>query len=73
MLRASPSIRQAPGTTLAEVPPAITPTFAVVSGSSRPSSIAAIAAAAAAIALCPSSGLIPAWASVPLNSASSRW
>ena len=69
-LRASPSIRQWPGTTLEAVPPAITPTLAVVSSSSRPSSIAAIAAAAASIALRPSSGRIPACASVPSNSAS---
>ena len=72
MLRASPSIRQRPGTTLEAVPPSITPTFAVVSASSRPSFIAAIAAAAAAIALRPSSGRIPAWASAPSNSATSR-
>ena len=38
---------------------AIRPTFAVVSSSSRPSSIRAIAAAAAAIALLPSSGRMP--------------
>ena len=67
--RASPSIRQRPATTFEADPPAITPTFAVVSSSSRPSSIAPIAAAAASIALWPSSGRIPAWASMPSNSA----
>ena len=54
-------------------PPAITPTFAVVSSSSRPRSIAPIAAAAASIAEWPSSGRIPACASSPSNSATSRW
>ena len=71
-LRASPSIRQWPGTTFDAVPPEITPTFAVVSASRRPSLIAAIAAAAAAIALRPSSGRMPEWASVPSKSATSR-
>ena len=52
-----------------EVPPSIRPTLAVVSSSSRPSSMRAIAAAAAAIALLPSSGRIPAWASTPAKSA----
>jgi hypothetical protein len=51
MLRASPSTRQRLGTTFVAVPPSILPTFAVVSSSRRPSSIAAIAAAAAAIEL----------------------
>ena len=55
------------------VPPSITPTFAVVSSSSRPSLIAPIAAAAASIAERPSSGRIPACASIPSNSAISRW
>ena len=41
--------------------------------SSRPSGIAPIAAAAASIAECPSSGRIPACASSPSNSATSRW
>ena len=58
-LRASALMPQWPGTTLPEVPPSITPTLAVVSASSRPSSMRAIAAAAAAIALLPSSGSIP--------------
>ncbi len=68
-LRASATISQWPGTTLPEVPPRITPTLAVVSSSSRPSSMRAIAAEAAAIALLPSSGRIPAWASTPVKSA----
>ena len=68
-LRASAWMPQCPGTTLPEVPPLIRPTLAVVSSSSRPSSIRAIAAAAAAIALLPSSGRIPAWASTPTKSA----
>ena len=71
-LRASPRMRQWPATTLDAVPPSIMPMFAVVSSSRRPSFISAIAAAAAAIALWPSSGLIPACASWPLNSAISR-
>ncbi len=65
-------IRQWPGTTFPEVPPTITPTFAVVSSSSRPSSIREIAPAAAAIALLPSSGRIPACASTPAKSATIR-
>ena len=69
MLRASATIRQWPGTTLPAVPPSIVPTFAVVPSSRRPSGIRATAADAAAIALLPSSGLIPAWASTPWNSA----
>ncbi len=43
--------------------------MAVVPWSSRPSRIRPIAAAAAAIALLPSSGRIPAWASTPMKSA----
>ena len=70
--RASPSTRQRPGMTLAALPPSISPTLAVVSASRRPSRIAAIAAAAAAIALWPSSGRIPACASLPSNSATNR-
>ena len=69
MLRASATIRQWPGTTLPAVPPSIVPTFAVVPSSRRPRCIREIAADAAAIALLPSSGLIPAWASTPVNSA----
>ena len=42
---------------LAAVPPVIVPTFAVVSSSTRPSRISAIARAAAAIADRPSSGI----------------
>ena len=57
--RTSASSRQRSGTTFVAVPPAIVPTFAVVSGSKRPSSIAAIARAAAAIAFRPSSGRMP--------------
>ncbi len=57
------------GTTFEADPPSIVPTFAVVSWSSRPSFIAAIAAAAAAIALRPASGRIPEWASTPSKSA----
>ena len=68
-LRASAWIQQCPGTTLPEVPPEIRPTLAVVSGSSRPSSMREIAAAAAAIALLPSSGRMPACASTPAKSA----
>ena len=51
------------------MPPAIRPTLAVVPSSRRPSSIREIAAAAAAIALLPSSGRIPACASTPVKSA----
>jgi hypothetical protein len=72
MLRASPSKRHRPGTMLVAVPPSITPTLAVVSSSSLPSSISAIADAAATIALRPSSGRIPECASAPTNSAASR-
>ena len=71
-LRASPRIRQWPATTFEAIPPSIIPTFAVVSSSRRPSFIPATAAAAAAIALVPSSGLIPAWASCPVNEATNR-
>ena len=67
MLRASPTSEQLPATTFDAVPPSITPRLAVVSSSSRPSSIAATAAAPASIALLPSSGLMPACASVPVN------
>ena len=45
------------------------PTFAVVPSSSRPRLIRPIAAAAASIALAPSSGRTPAWASTPTKSA----
>ena len=72
MLRASPSTRQWAATTFDAVPPLITPTLVVVSSSSRPSVIDATAAAAAAIALRPSSGRMPAWASTPSNSATIR-
>ncbi len=71
-LRASASISHSPGTTLVAVPPEIVPTFAVVSSSRRPSFISEIAAAAAAIALRPSSGRIPAWASAPSKRAARR-
>ena len=57
--RASPTSRQESGTTFAAVPPSITPMFAVVSSSIRPSFISEIARAAAAIAERPSSGNMP--------------
>ncbi len=59
-LRVSATMSQWPGTTLPEVPPEIVPTFAVVCSSSLPSCMREIADAAAAIALLPSSGSIPA-------------
>ena len=71
--RTSASIRHRSGTTFVAVPPAIVPTFAVVSASRRPSSIAAIARAAATIALRPSSGRTPACAARPRTIASIRW
>ena len=54
-----------PATMLRALPPRSSPTFAVVSSSIRPSRISAIARAAAAIALRPSSGAMPEWASRP--------
>ena len=53
------------GTPLRITPPVITPTLAVVCGPSLPSRSAAIARAAAAMALIPFSGSIPAWAERP--------
>ena len=53
------------------MPPAITPTFAVVSSSIRPSRRSAIARAAAAIAERPSSGNMPACAARPWKRTSS--
>ena len=55
---------------LRALPPRISPTFAVVSSSMRPSRISAIARAAAAIALRPCSGAMPEWASRPMKRAS---
>ena len=54
------------------VPPSIVPMLAVVSSSSRPSRMAEIALAAAAIALRPVSGRTPACAARPRNSATIR-
>ena len=71
--RASAASRQRSGTTLVvPTPPCTEPTLAVVSGSIRPSGIAAIARAAASTALWPSSGRMPACAALPWNSASIR-
>ncbi len=53
------------GTMFRALPPSITPTFAVVTSSIRPSRRSAIARAAAAIADLPSSGAIPEWAARP--------
>jgi hypothetical protein len=52
------------------VPPTILPTFEVVWSSSRPKRSAASAAAAASIALWPSSGASPACAALPRKRAS---
>ena len=52
-------------TTLVAEPPVIVPMLAVVTGSIRPSGMAAMARAAAVIALRPCSGWIPACAAVP--------
>ena len=54
------------------LPPAIEPTFTVVSSSTRPSRIEQIARAAARIAERPSSGRMPACAATPRNLASMR-
>jgi hypothetical protein len=71
--RVSASTRQRSGTTLVDaLPPSTRPTLTVVSSSIRPSRIATTPRAAAAIALRPSSGRIPAWAAVPWKSASMR-
>ncbi len=64
-------MRQRSGTTLTALPPLIRPMLAVVCSSMRPSFMAAIAAAAAAIALRPVSGAMPAWAATPWKSAAS--
>src|SRR5437763_1966255 len=53
-------------------PPVMTPMLAVVSGSIRPSRIAAIASAATWMALTPRSGAIPACAARPRTTASMR-
>ena len=53
------------GTTFRAVPPEMTPTFALVSSSTRPRRKSAIARDAAAIAERPSSGCIPACAAAP--------
>jgi hypothetical protein len=58
--------------TLIALPPSMSPTLAVVSASSRPSRMAAIALAAATTALRPASGRTPAWAARPRNSATIR-
>ena len=71
-LRASSSTTQRSATTFADVPPSMRPTLAVVSASSLPICIAATARAAAAIALRPASGRMPAWAARPRKLASSR-
>ena len=71
-LRASSTTWQRSATTLPALPPSISPTLAVVASSMRPSAIAATAFAAAAIALRPTSGRIPAWAAAPRNWSSSR-
>src|SRR5919108_5157436 len=71
-LRASPLIRHRPGTTFEAAPPEMTPTFAVVASSRRPRLIPETAAAAAWIALRPSSGRVPACASAPPKPAPSR-
>ena len=55
---------------LRAMPPLIVPTFAVVPSSSRPKRSSASAFAAAAMALRPSSGAIPACAARPRNVAS---
>ncbi len=64
-LRTSPSMRQRSGTTLIALPPLIRPMLAVVASSMRPSFMAATADAAAAIALRPFSGAMPACAATP--------
>ena len=69
-LRASARNEQCSGTMLRAVPPVMTPTFADVSSSIRPSRMSAIARAAAAIAERPSSGYMPACAARPWNTAS---
>ena len=70
--RASATTEQNSGTMFRAVPPEITPTFAVVSSSSRPRRRSAIARAAAAMAERPSSGLIPACAARPRKTASTE-
>src|ERR687895_18684 len=61
-LRASSTTWQCSATTFAAVPPSIWPMFAVVPASRRPIRMAASACAAAAMALRPVSGRMPAWA-----------
>ena len=63
--RASASSSHHSGTMLRALPPWISPTFAVVSSSIRPSRRSAIARAAAEIAERPSSGTIPECAGRP--------
>jgi purine-nucleoside phosphorylase len=58
------------GTPLRIRPPSMTPTFAVVSSSMRPSCRAVTARAAARMALIPFSGSMPAWAALPRMSTS---
>ena len=68
-LRASPRTVHHSGTMLIATPPSMTPTLAVVISSMRPRLMSAIARPAAAIALRPSSGAMPACAATPWNSA----
>ena len=65
--RASAENTQRSGTMFPAVPPEMRPTFAVVSSSTRPSRMSAIARAAAWIAERPSSGDMPACAARPWN------
>jgi len=58
------------GTPFRTMPPEMTPTLAVVWWSSRPSSSAAMARAAARMAEMPRSGSMPAWAARPVTSTS---
>ena len=69
-LRASPNSRTSAGMMLRASPPEMSPMFAVVSGSMRPSRMRLTAFAAISTALTPRSGSMPAWAALPRSTKS---